>query len=163
MTKCISCEEPTSGRSKYCREHAKLARAAWREMIASRASDRQEKVQSFEALASAAHAAGMAAGIAAQPVPMGVGQPMPDGSVRLIDVVPDGPCGFAWITIRPGNSSFAIWAKKRRLASPAYKGGVSIWVSQFGQSLERKSAYADAYAAVLQGAGIKAYSGSRMD
>ena len=163
MNKCANCDQPTTGKSKYCREHAKLARAAWREMLSDKASERDARYAGFRELAGKAHAAGMAAGLAAQCVPMGVGQRLADGTVRLVDVVPDGPCGFAWITIRPGNSSFAIWAKRNRIADRAYGGGVSIWVGEFGQSMTRKEAYASAYAETLRAAGVKAYSGSRMD
>lgn len=163
MSKCAHCEAPTTGKSKYCREHAKLARAAWREMLADKASERDARYAGFRELVSKAHAAGYAAGLAAECQPMGVAQVMPDGSRRLVSVVPDGPCGFAWITIRPGNSSFAIWAKRNKVADRAYGGGVSIWVGEFGQSMTRKEAYARAYADVLRAAGVQAYSGSRMD
>ena len=37
------------------------------------------------------------------------------------------------------------------------------WWQEFGQSVEQKEAYADAYADVLQKYGIKAYAGSRLD
>jgi hypothetical protein len=163
MNKCAHCDSPTTGKSKYCREHATLARAAWREMLADKASERDARYAEFRELVGRAHAAGMAAGRTVQCEPMGVARVNADGSRTLVDIVPDGPCGFAWITIRPGNSSFAIWAKRNRIADRAYGGGVSIWVGEFGQSMTRKQAYAYAYAGVLQDAGVKAYSGSRMD
>lgn len=78
--------------------------------------------------------------------------------------VPQGVCGFAWVNIRPGNSSFARWCTKNSKGRPnSYEGGVNVWVHQFGQSMECKEAYARAFAAVLTEAGIKAYAGSRMD
>lgn len=78
-------------------------------------------------------------------------------------IVPDGPCGFAWVIVKPGTSSFARWLVRTNRGSKAYRGGVQIWVSDFNQSMERKSAYADAFAKVLQQAGIECYSDSRMD
>ncbi len=88
------------------------------------------------------------------------GAPVPGGKSWY---VADGVCGFAWIKIRPANSSFALWAKKAGIAKPAYGGGLQIWVSGYGQSMQKKEAYAAAYAKVLSEAGIKAHSESRMD
>jgi hypothetical protein len=90
--------------------------------------------------------------------------PMDDNSpVKKEWFVADGVCGFAWITVHPANCSFAIWAKKNDGWRAAYGGGMQKWVSQFNQSMQRKEAYAAAYAGVLASHGIKAYSGSRMD
>lgn len=78
--------------------------------------------------------------------------------------VPSGVCGFAWVIIKPGTSSFAKWLVKNEHARPDnYYGGVCHYVSEFGQSMEKKEAYAHAFAQVLSGAGIRAYSNSRMD
>lgn len=77
--------------------------------------------------------------------------------------VPDGVCGFAWIVVKPGNSAFARWLKKRKLADTHYYGGVSIWVTDYSQSMQLKETYAAAFAAVIQQAGITCYSESRMD
>ena len=118
-------------------------------------------------LQAKAHAAGMAAGNAAQPTAMVVSEhanPLDDASaVRKQWFVADGVCGFAWVTIRPGTSSFARWMAKHGYVRKAYGGGVSHWVSEFGQSMERKQAYAAAYAKVLTDAGVNAYAESRMD
>ena len=65
-------------------------------------------------------------------------------------VILDGACGFAWVTIRPGNSKLARAAKQYAGARRAYNGGVQIWVSAFNQSMAKKEAYAVAYAATLQ-------------
>ena len=121
----------------------------------------------FEALFAQAHTAGIAAGKAAVPQAMIVSEhenPLDDNSaVRKQWYVDDGVCGFAWVVIRPGTSSFARWLVKRKLAGKHYRGGISVWVSQFGQSMTRKQAYASAFAKVLTDAGVKAYSDSRMD
>ncbi len=123
-------------------------------------------MKDFSGLWSKAMAAGMAAGNAVSPVPMVVtqadifGKPIP-GAVRHF--VSEGCCGFAWVVVRPGNSPFANWGKKQKLLSPNYGGGVKYWVGEFGQSMARKEAFADAMAKVLSEAGIKAYADSRMD
>lgn len=76
--------------------------------------------------------------------------------------VPDGVCGFAWISMK-GNTSFGSWAKKTGIARKAYPSGLNIWISQFGQSMERKLCFATAAAEHLQNAGVKCYANSRMD
>jgi len=113
-------------------------------------------------------------------VPMVVSQhasPLDDSSpVQKSWFVPDGPCGFAWIKIKPGNSPFANWLKKQTKdkgrrqfteillpEGPAYSGGVDVWVSGFDQSVQKKETYAAAFAGVLHAAGIYAYSQSRLD
>lgn len=79
------------------------------------------------------------------------------------DVVRQGPCGFAWVNIRPGNSSFARYLKKTRGASQGYYGGINYRISAGGQSIQLKEAYAAAFAQVCRKYGIKAYADSRMD
>lgn len=123
-----------------------------------------QKFLQFAGLAIAAEAAGLAAGEAAVPVPMVVQEQQLFGNaVGKAYFVEGGACGFAWINIRPGTSAFAKWMVKQGFARKAYEGGVQVWVSEFGQSMQRKEAYARAYAEVLQAHGITAYAGSRMD
>ena len=122
----------------------------------------------FPAIYAEARTAGMAAGTGATPTPMIVGSPStPFGNDidpnKKTYFVPDGPCGFAWINIRPGNCKFANWLKKERLARGSYRGGVDVWVGEFGQSMARKEAYAGAFSKVLREEGIDAYADSRMD
>ena len=121
----------------------------------------------WAALWDKAHAAGMTAGKAVQTSRMVVQQhadPLDDGSeVTQQWVVPEGPCGFAWVQF-PGTSGFARWAKKAGLARPAYGGGYRINVGQFNQSYERKYAYAVVAAEVLRAAGVeRAYGDGRLD
>jgi len=117
-------------------------------------------------LFSKAKAAGISAGAAAVPAPMVVyeaglsGAPVPGGQAWY---EPEGACGFAWVNVKPGNSPFANWLKKNKLAAKSYYGGVDIWVREFNQSIARKEACAAAMAKVLSEAGIKAYSMSRLD
>lgn len=104
-----------------------------------------------------------------QIVAMVVGQETSPFSGKLdyskpTEYVEDGVCGFAWISVKPGNSRFANWLKKNKIADKdRYYGGVSIWVSEFNQSMQKKAAYAGAFAKVLRDSGIRATSASRMD
>lgn len=167
MCKTPGCFAPPSGKSAYCTVCKPLARAAWKAKVAEDAAARDERNARWAELARKAREAGEAALAAATPTPMIVEQridPLDDESrVTKQWYVPQGACGFAWVTIRPGNSSFAIWAKNNLGARKAYRGGVEIWVHQGDQSVELKEAYARAFAQVLREAGIKAYAQSRLD
>jgi len=89
--------------------------------------------------------------------------------------VDDGLCGFAWVNIA-GNTAFARWLKKHTAEREAedghnyeygvhkgYPKGLDLWCRGFNQSHERKRAWAQAVAARLREAGIKAYPGDRLD
>lgn len=139
-----------------------------REKIAAESAARKAKYAAFEAAYAKAAAAGKAAGEAAKPRAMIVQQrasPFNDNSAVLQEWhEPEGMCGFAWVNVSPGNSPFANWLKKNKLASKAYHGGVDIWISAFDQSVERKEACANAMAKVLvEELGVKAYASSRLD
>lgn len=118
----------------------------------------KKAVAEFAALVAKAHEAGVAAAVGCRPTAMIVSEPSSGKSW----FVGEGACGFAWVNFA-GNTAFGRWAKKAGIAKPAYGGGLQVWVSEFGQSVDRKSAYAGAYAKVLNEAGISAYSGSRLD
>lgn len=167
---CPKCGAPSDPRSTkgYCLPHKQEARDAWRAMIADKSGEREKRNAEFADLARRADEAGRKAAAERVPEPMIVVQranPFDDSSpiVRQYAPVMDGVCGFAWVTIRPGTCSFAHWAKKNLGARKAYYGGVEIWISEYGQSYERKYAYAHAFAEVLQEAGVKAYAGGRLD
>lgn len=120
----------------------------------------------FRAIWDEAMEAGMVAGLACKPQPMIVqeadlltDQPKPGGETWY---VPDGVCGFAWISFK-GNTPWARWAKTNGYARKGYPSGMQIFVQKFGQSMERKVAYAEAAAQVLRKHGIEAYANSRMD
>lgn len=83
---------------------------------------------------------------------------------RDYGIIADGPCGFAWVNVKPGNSAFAKWLKEKNYArTDSYYGGVTIWVSEYNQSMQKKEVYAHAFADVLRSYNIKAYAMSRMD
>ena len=114
-----------------------------------------------------AHSAGLMAGNSAKPIPMGVmacdgmGNP-----IAVIDVVSEGVCGFAWVTLKatsPMNRKFIAWAKKYNLIQKSCMGGFTLWVGLYNQSMSRKEAYARAFAKVLTENGVTCYAQSRMD
>ena len=75
----------------------------------------------------------------------------------------DGLCGFAWVKIFPARGSFVTFLKTKGIGGKSYNGGYDIWVSEFGQSVDRKNAFAQAFAEVLNKYGINAYGQSRLD
>lgn len=127
-----------------------------------------KNLRKFQAIHREAHEAGMAAGRDSVPVPMVVGSP---SSLFANDLDPrkpqyfvaDGVCGFAWVHLMDGRQPFAKFAREQLHAHSGHPRGVDIWVRDFGQSMQRKEAYAAAYARVLKGHGIEAYADSRMD
>lgn len=171
MLLCINGDgNPRSERSKkgYCKDCAAKARTAWKEMISAGAEAKSEREAAHEALWKSALFAGAQAGAAVIPQPMVVQERahvLDDNSPVVEEwVINDGVCGFAWVSVRPGNSSFARWlVKNGHGSSDSYAGGITIWISAYGQSMTRKSAHAAAMARVLREAGIKAYSQDRID
>lgn len=122
----------------------------------------------WRVLYARAHELGEAAAEAVTPTPMVVQErenPLDDNSpvVRTYAPIMDGPCGFAYVKVRPANGSFGRWAKAERGWRPAYGGGLEMSVHAYGQSMTRKQAYAQAFAEVLRTAGVNAYGYSRMD
>lgn len=130
---------------------------------------KEKREQLFKEIFDAAHSLGMKAGLAVRPTPMVVSQhaDMLDDNSPVAQSwhVPEGACGFAWVVVRPGNSTFANWLRKTERASNHYYGGVSIWIGDHGQSVDRKTAHAHAMADYLQGCfpDLKITSGSRLD
>lgn len=128
---------------------------------------KQDKIN--EAIYCKARMAGLEAARACRPVPMVVQQHanmLDDKSpVEKQWFVSGGVCGFAWVVVSPGTCSFARWARKNIGAHLDYYGGVGISAGdrEFGQSMQIKEAYAEAFARVLQENGIRAYMNSRMD
>lgn len=107
--------------------------------------------------------------------PMIVGQETSLFSGKLdyskpVEYVEDGVCGFAWVDVYPQNKGNTRLGKEERKVLEAsgfrkdvYGKKYYLWVSDFNQSMQKKEAYASAYARVLRENGIKAYSGSRLD
>ena len=109
----------------------------------------------YSEIHTACHESGMEAGSNVQisPVRIGHAKSLFSDEIdysRPTHIMEDGPCGFAWVTIFPGNSSLAREYKRLNIAKKAHGGGVRIWVEEFGQSHDRKEAYANAYAKKLR-------------
>jgi hypothetical protein len=139
-----------------------------REKIAAEKAERQGRYAKFEAAYAEAYKAGCEAAAACTPTPMVVAErsnPLNDlSAVRQAWHVPEGVCGFAWVKIPKGNSSFARWLAKVSKARKSYYGGFEINIREYGQSMQRKEAHARAMAKVLnEKLGVEAYADSRMD
>lgn len=132
-------------------------------------------IETFELICEKANAAGIAAVEKLEVIPMIVGQETSLFS-NVIDrtkptyYVADGVCGFAWVNVYPANKGNTRAGKEeRKILESArfrkndYEKSYQLWISAYNQSMQKKEAYARAYAEVLRANGIKAYSGSRMD
>ena len=121
-----------------------------------------------EKLLERAHLMGMDAGRDASVTPMIVGSPStPFGSdidySKKTYFVEGGACGFAGVVIKPARGKFVSYLKSLGIGNKHYYGGYYVSVREFGQSLARKEAYAEAYAKVLSEEGMRCYVDSRMD
>jgi len=170
MAKCKSCDAETVGKSKYCLIHREVAREKFKAMLAEQDVLKRKKQEMFEDVLALADAEGRRAAAECVPEPMVVVQhknPWDTTSeiTKVWEPVMDGVCGFAWVTIKPANSAFANFLKKREdfQTHKGYHGGLELWVGGYGQSMQRKEAYARAFARVLTENGIKARAESRMD
>lgn len=123
----------------------------------------------FQAIYDEAWKAGVEAARKCEVAPMLVGTPTtPLGNdidrSKPVEYVADGVCGFAWVQVKPGTSSFAKWLVKNNYArKDSYYGGVCIWISDYNQSMQRKEAHAYAMAEVFRKHEFNAYGASRMD
>jgi hypothetical protein len=74
-------------------------------------------------------------------------------------------CGFAWVTVRPGNCKVAKVLKAKYGARIGYGGGMQVWNpgGSNTQSMDIKEEGSRAFAMVLREAGIDATIGSRAD
>mgnify|MGYP001266901281 FL=1 len=121
-----------------------------------------------EKLLERAHLMGMDAGRRVGVNPMIVGTPTElmgneiDYSKKTY-VVEGGVCGFAGVVIKPARGKFVSYLKSIGMGNKHYYGGWYVSVREFGQSLARKEAYADAFADVLKEVGMRVYVDSRMD
>ena len=115
-----------------------------------------------------AHLMGMDAGRRVGVNPMIVGTPTElmgneiDYSKKTY-VVEGGVCGFAGVVIKPARGKFVSYLKSLDMGYKHYYGGWYVSVREFGQSLTRKEAYAEAFAKVLSEVGMRCYVDSRMD
>jgi hypothetical protein len=120
---------------------------------------KKDSATEFDNLWKLAHEAGWASGLKAG------GQSLLDAlaTKEKLSFEIHGPCGFAWITVRPAHTAFAKWLVRKDHATKAQGGGVRISVSYFNQAMHPKEAYARAFAEVLTAGGIDAVALSQID
>ena len=121
-----------------------------------------------EKLLEKAHLMGMDAGRSVGVSPMIVGSPStPLGNdidySKKTYFVEGGVCGFAGVVIKPARGKFVSYLKRLDKGYKHYYGGYYVPVREFGQSLTRKEAYAEAFAKVLSEEGMRCYVDRRMD
>jgi hypothetical protein len=131
--------------------------------------------ETFRIICNEAHQAGVAAVEQLKVVPMIVGEETSFLSGKLdyskpTYFVEDGVCGFAWVSVYPANKgNTKLGKEERKLLETAgftkndYDRCHQLWISAYNQSMQKKEAYAGAYAKVLRDYGFRAYSGSRLD
>lgn len=129
----------------------------------------------FQIICNEAHQAGVAAVERLNVVPMIVGEETSFLSGKIdyskpTYFVEDGFCGFAWVNVYPENKgNTKLGKEERKLLETAgfrkneYERCHQLWISDYNQSMQKKEAYASAYAQVLCEYGFHAYSGSRLD
>ena len=130
-----------------------------REKIRAEKIERAERYAKFKIIWERAVEVGHKAAIEACPMPMVVKNVQTNEQWH----VSEGACGFARVHLVKGNTSFAHWAKKNAGFTKHYYGGLSLSVSAYNQSVERKTAFADAVCEVLKSEGIDCYASSRLD
>lgn len=109
----------------------------------------------WAALFDIAHKAGIEAAEAWVATPM---------KVEGYPVIMDGYCGYAHIHIPDARRDFARWVVRLDKGYKHHKSGAMIFADVEGsQSIEKKLAYAKAFAAVLQFNGVKCTVDSRFD
>ena len=106
----------------------------------------------WDADLQAAYAAGDAAANAIEVVPMTV-----VGRDRTY-WVEGGVCGFARVEVRPRTSAWAKWLLQTGWRSSDYFKCVTLNISEFGQSMQRKEAFAQAFVRYLTGLGYPGVS-----
>jgi hypothetical protein len=72
--------------------------------------------------------------------------------------VEGGVCGFARVEVRPRNTAWAKWLLGAGWCSSDYFKCVTLNISHFGQSMQRKEAYAAAFARHLTACGYPGVS-----
>ena len=94
--------------------------------------------------------------------------------------ISEGMCGFAWVRVVCNNRASRLFINQLKKAGLAtddinsfdnkavfkkscFERGYTYWVSDFGQSYERKKAFARAMTAVLRMCDVNAMDFSRLD
>jgi hypothetical protein len=125
-------------------------------MLPKKELERKVREHRFAEIVAASHQAGLVAVFeqyARQPMEIQTGWKNPFKRNYISGEI----CGFAWVIVQ-GNTAFGRWVKKDLLWEPCRPRGVGFFVTMFGQSFDRKSVYAEAFAVKLIEAGIPAHS-----
>jgi hypothetical protein len=117
----------------------------------------------FREIVARAHRAGDEAAKAVRPAPLGHIVVSGGGMAPRHFYEPHGACGFAWVVVKPNRGKFAQFLKAHAGFKKHWEGGISNWIGDYGQEVDRKYAYAREYARVLREAGYSAYANSRLD
>jgi hypothetical protein len=132
-------------------------------------------IKALTELCGKADAAGKAAVEKLKVIPMFVGQETHLFSNQIdttkpVYFVEDGVCGFAWISIYPKHKGNTREGKAERkllescgFTKNNYEKTYQKWISAYNQSMQKKEAYARAFASVLSSNGLNAYACSRID
>lgn len=91
-----------------------------------------------------------------------------DAAREALDAAPKcWPCGFGWVWIPDGRSSFARWLVKTGRARKHWQKGIQIWARTGVQDITKNEAWAQGYADSLRNepalAGLPIYAQSRLD
>jgi len=163
------CSEDRAGNSKYCWHHRAEARKNWKNSIEKKSQDRKQRYANFDRVWNKACRLAREESDKCVPTPMTVVEnqdPLDDNSpLKKAWFVRSGVCGYAWLVVRPGNSSFAKWMRKNKDSRQAYHGGEHWSCPLRIQSMEIQIAYIHEFVRVLESElkDIKVYSMNRMD
>lgn len=133
------------------------------------------ELETFREILAEADAAGREAVRKLNVIPMIVGEAIgftnQIGYSRPTEFVADGVCGFAWTYVYPKHKGNTKLGKQERAALEACDfqqdycnpKKYTLWISDFDQSMQKKYAYAKAFADVLCAHGMTAGGQCRMD
>lgn len=110
--------------------------------------------RTYQKMWNEAQKAAARASVKVTPTPMIVQQhasPLDDGSPVVKEwFVKGGVCGFGWVEVRPANSKFANWLKRRDIGRySSYSRCIHLSAPGMTQSMTRNEAAARAMAEVL--------------
>ena len=103
-------------------------------------------IQRWEAIFKLAKQAGELAATECVPTPM---------KISGGELVMDGQCGYAYVVVPDARKGFARWLKTSRHGKHHSGGGMAFYAETDGQSADRATAYAEAFAKVLRRNGIE--------
>lgn len=145
------CKLPLAPKSKYCAVHKREAYKAWKSMIAEKSAARADAKQMFVSLLGDsivnANNNGRSAATVASVEPIGF---VRDSSCPNDPYyVASGVCGFAWVVVKGARGLLRSELLEHGFRLH-YGGGLCLWISEHGQSYDKKKAHADEFADSLR-------------